>query len=44
MSDSVREEAELWHHQMLDQLSAYSDEMTERLLADEPVPESVWQR
>jgi len=39
--DAVREEAELWHHQMLDQLSAYSDEMTERLLADEPVPAAL---
>ncbi len=34
---SVTEDAELWHHQMLDQLSAFSDEMTERMLADEPV-------
>ncbi len=44
VSDSVREDAELWHHQMLDQLSAYSDEMTERILADEPVPAELVRR
>jgi len=35
--EELREEAELWRHQMLDQLSLYSDELTERLLAEKPV-------
>ena len=34
----LRDEAELWRGQMLDQLSMYSDELTELLLAEEPVP------
>jgi len=32
------DEAELWRGQMLDQLSIYSDELTELLLAEQPVP------
>jgi len=34
----LRDEAELWHSQMLDQLSMFSDELTELMLAEEPVP------
>lgn len=33
-----REEAQLWRGQLLDQLSMYSDELTELLLSEEPVP------
>ncbi len=33
-----REDAELWRGQLLDQLSMYSDELTELLLSEEPVP------
>lgn len=35
---TLREEAELWRGQMLDRLSMYSDELTELLLAEQPVP------
>ncbi len=34
----LHDEAELWHSQMLDQLSMFSDELTELMLAEEPVP------
>ena len=34
----LRDEAELWRGQMLDQLSMYSDGLTELMLSDEPVP------
>ncbi len=34
----LHDEAKLWHDQMLDQLSMFSDELTELLLAEEPVP------
>lgn len=37
----LRDEADLWRAQMLDQLSMYSDELTELMLADEPVPASL---
>ena len=37
----LRDEAELWRGQMLDQLSMYSDELTELLLAEEPVPAAL---
>ncbi len=36
--DEMAEEAELWRSQMLDQLSMFSDELTELLLAEEEVP------
>ncbi len=39
--DDIRDEADLWRSQMLDQLSMYSDEMTELMLSEEPVPESL---
>ncbi|MGO8749749.1 MAG: elongation factor G [Thermoguttaceae bacterium] len=32
------DEAELWREKMLDQLSMFSDEITELLLAEEPIP------
>ena len=35
--DELREEAEMWRGQLLDHLSLLSDELTERLLAEEPV-------
>ena len=38
------EEAELWRGQMLDQLSMYSDELTELLLAEAPVPAALVRR
>jgi len=41
---SLQDDAELWRHQMLDQLSLYSDELTERLLADKPVPADLIRR
>lgn len=34
----LRDEAELWRGQMLDQLSMYDDELTELMLAEEPIP------
>ncbi len=37
----LHDEAELWRAQMLDQLSMHSDELTELLLAEEPVPEEL---
>ncbi|MBU4270617.1 MAG: elongation factor G [Planctomycetes bacterium] len=40
----LRDEAELWRAQMLDQLSIHSDELTELLLAEEPVPEALVRR
>ncbi|MCE5268631.1 MAG: elongation factor G [Planctomycetaceae bacterium] len=38
------DEAELWRGQMLDQLSMYSDELTELLLSESPVPPELIQR
>jgi elongation factor G len=35
------DEAVLWRGQMLDQLALYSDEMTELLLSEKPVPETL---
>ena len=40
----VRDEAELWRTQMLDQLSMFSDELTELLLAEVPVPAALVQK
>jgi elongation factor G len=39
--DELRDEADLWRGQMLDQLSMFSDELTELLLADETAPEAL---
>ena len=36
-----RDEAELWRTQMLDQLSMYSDPLTEALLSDQPIPPAL---
>jgi len=36
--ESLADEAEMWHGQMVDKLSLYSDELTEILLASQPVP------
>ena len=40
----LRDEAERWRGQMLDQLSMHSDELTELLLAEEPVPAALIHR
>jgi len=37
LPDDLREEAEMWRGQLLDHLSLFSDELTERLLAEEPI-------
>jgi len=37
----IVDEAHLWRSQMLDQLSLYSDQLTELLLAEEPVPDEL---
>jgi len=39
--EEMAADAELWRTQMLDQLSLFSDELTELLLAEEPVPVSL---
>jgi elongation factor G len=38
------DEADLWRGQMLDQISMFSDELTELLLAEEPVPATLVHR
>jgi elongation factor G len=40
----LHDEAELWRSQMLDQLSMFSDELTELLLAEEPIPTELIHR
>ncbi|MGQ9762584.1 MAG: elongation factor G [Thermogutta sp.] len=35
------DDANMWRHQMLDQLALYSDRLTELLLTEEPVPEEL---
>ncbi|MDO4575267.1 MAG: elongation factor G [Planctomycetia bacterium] len=42
--DDLHEEAELWRSQMFDQLSMFSDEITELLLEEKPVPEELIQK
>ncbi|MGA2796061.1 MAG: elongation factor G [Thermoguttaceae bacterium] len=37
----LRDEAELWRSQLLDQLSLYSDELTELMLGGQPVPDAI---
>ena len=39
--EEMADEAALWRSQMLDQLSMFSDELTEKLLAEEEVPEEL---
>ena len=39
--EDLQEEAEMWRGHLLDQLSMYSDELTELLLAEEPVPRAL---
>jgi elongation factor G len=41
LPEDLCEEALLWRAQMLDQLSLLSDELTECLLSEEPVPEAL---
>lgn len=36
--DDMRDDADMWRANLLDQLSLFSDELTELLLAEEPVP------
>jgi elongation factor G len=40
----LHDEADLWRSQMLDQLSMFSDELTELMLAEEPVPAELIHR
>jgi elongation factor G len=40
----LRDEADLWRAQMLDRLSMFNDELTERMLAEQPVPEELVHR
>ncbi len=40
----MSDEADLWRAQMLDQLSMFSDELTELMLAEEPVPPELIHR
>ncbi|MGD0383773.1 MAG: elongation factor G [Thermoguttaceae bacterium] len=42
--DELRDEAELWRSHLLDQLSLYSDELTELMLAGAPVPDALLHR
>ncbi len=44
ISEPLLEDAKMWRAQMLDQLSFYSDELTELLLAEEPVPVGLIRR
>ncbi len=37
----MKDDAEMWRVQMLDQLSLFDDELTELLLSEQPVPESL---
>ena len=39
--DEMRDEAEMWRMQLLDELTMFSDGLTELLLAEEPVPEDM---
>jgi elongation factor G len=39
--DEMRDEAEMWRTQLLDQLTMFSDDLTELLLAEEPVPKEM---
>jgi elongation factor G len=40
----LRDEAEKWRARLLDEISLYDDELTEKLLADEPVDEELLRR
>ena len=40
----LRDEAEMWRAQMLDHLSLFSDELTELMLAEKPVPTTLVQK
>ena len=42
--EEMRDEAELWRTKMLDQLSILDDELTELMLAEEPVSEELMRR
>ncbi len=42
--EEMQDEAELWRSQMLDQLSMFSDEITELMLSEEPIPEDLIHR
>jgi elongation factor G len=42
--DDLRDEAEMWRAHMLDRLSLYSDELTERMLGAEAVPSELIHR
>ena len=42
--DALAEDAQLWRGHLLEELSLYSDEMTELLLAEKPVPSDLIRR
>jgi elongation factor G len=42
--EDLRDEADLWRGHLLDRLSMYSDELTERMLGEEPVPAELIHR
>jgi elongation factor G len=42
--DEIRDEAEMWRAQLLDQVSLHCDDLTERMLDDESIPEEVIHR
>jgi len=42
--DPLQEEAQLWRGHLLEELSLFSDELTELILADEPVPGDLVRR
>jgi len=39
--EEMREDAHIWRAQLLDQLSLFDDELTERMLAEEPISEEL---
>ena len=42
--DALRQDAQTWRSRLLDQLSLFSDELTELLLGEEPVPDDLIRR
>jgi elongation factor G len=40
----LHDDAEMWRGQLLDRLSLYSDELTEKMLAEEPIPSPLLHR
>jgi len=42
--EDLREDAEMWRGLMLDRLSLYDDELTEKMLGEEPIPSALLHR